>query len=41
MALDEAGMKKYVSFMEAFPKKERIEFVDLNKMKFDQIRFVK
>jgi len=27
--------------MEAFPKKDRIEFVDLNKMKFDNIRYVK
>ncbi|CDW71845.1 UNKNOWN [Stylonychia lemnae] len=41
MALDEQGIKKYVSFMESFPKKDRIEFVDLNKMKFDNIRYVK
>jgi hypothetical protein len=41
MPLNEANVDKYGKFMECFPKKDRIEFVDLNKIKFESIRQVK
>lgn len=41
MSINEKNIKKFETFLEKFPRKERIEFVDLNKIKFDSVRQVK
>lgn len=38
MILDERNIKKYEKFMESFTKADRIEFLEINKVKFKSVR---
>lgn len=41
MPLNELNIEKYSKFMSCFPKKDKIEFINLDKIKFENIRQVK
>ncbi len=41
MPLNELNIEKYSKFMSCFPKKDKIEFINLEKIKFENIRQVK
>jgi hypothetical protein len=38
MGLDEEKVRKLVKFIEVIPEKEKVEFIDLTRIKIDSVR---